>query len=146
MSRPTPIPRCEPLSRGIAPSPLRPLFRPLAAMAVVVLALVGPAACGNPEIEPPTPLYGEDPVLYPVELWDQGLEGTTVLRIRVTDTGEVDSVEVAESAGHDGLDEAAVAGAKELRFQPGRRNGKRVRMWASLPVEFSTRPRARTDR
>lgn len=122
-------------------SPLRPFLRPLLAALVLVLT----AGCRSPEIEPPAPLYGNDQVLYPVELWDQGLEGTTLLRIRVNDTGAVDSVEVAESSGHEGLDEAAVAGAKELRFQPGRRNGKRVRMWASLPVEFSTRPRPRND-
>jgi periplasmic protein TonB len=113
----------------------------LAALAILVLA-----GCGDAEIDPPVPLYGEDPVLYPVELWDEGLEGTTVLRVRVTDTGVVDSLEVSESSGHRGLDEAALAGARDLKFQPGRRNGKRVRMWASLPVEFSTRPRPGTDR
>ncbi len=138
----TPPRRCSP-SRCLSP---RSGLRPLLVGGLLLVAFAGPAACGNAEIEPPAPLYGEDPVLYPVELWDQGLEGTTVLRIRVTDTGEVDSVEVAESSGHEGLDEAAVTGAKDLRFQPGRRNGKRVRMWASLPVEFSTRPRARTER
>jgi periplasmic protein TonB len=108
-----------------------------------LLALLLLGGCRAAEIEPPAPLYGEEPIPYPLALWDEGVEGTTLLRIRVTDTGGVDSVEVQESSGHEGLDEAAVAGARELRFQPGRRNGKRVRMWASIPVEFSTRPRPR---
>jgi TonB family protein len=114
-----------------------------------ILLLVCPlllvAACAAAEIEPPEPLYGEEPIPYPEELWDEGVEGTALLRIRVTDTGVVDSIEVERSSGHEGLDEAAVDGARDLRFQPGRRNGKRVRMWASIPVEFSARPRPRDD-
>jgi len=97
--------------------------------------------CGaEGEIEQPLPLYGEEPVHYPLQLWDEGVEGETILRVRVTDTGVVDSVEVVESSGHHGLDSAAVSGVRDLRFQPGRQNGKRVRMWATLPVVFSRRP------
>jgi periplasmic protein TonB len=117
------------------------------ASVLLVAAVLLPAGCGaGADLERPTPLYGEAPIDYPIALWDDGVEGTTVLRLRVTETGEVDSVEVAETSGHAGLDSAAVAGAQGLRFQPGRRNGKRVRMWASLPVHFSTRPRPVEDR
>ena len=113
----------------------------------LVGALLLLAGCGQgADLEQPTPLYGEAPIDYPIGLWDEGVEGTTLLRLRVSDTGEVDSVEVVETSGHSGLDSAAMAGARELRFQPGRRNGKRIRMWASLPVHFSTRPRASEER
>lgn len=99
------------------------------------------ACAGEDELEQPVPLFDvENAVEYPLELWDEGVEGSTLLRIRVTDGGDVDSVEVAESSGHSGLDSAAVEGVRELRFQPGRKNGERTRMWATLPVEFSTRP------
>jgi TonB family protein len=109
---------------------------------VFAAALVGVVAgCGAPVLEQPIPLYGDDPVEYPSELWDQALEGVTLLRIRITAEGVVDSVEVQESAGHPVLDSAAVAGVRELSFEPGRKGGKRVRMWATLPIEFSPRPR-----
>lgn len=107
---------------------------------VLLPALILMGCGGEDEIQQPVPLYGEDPIAYPVQLWDQGVEGETVLRIRVTEMGEVDSVEVMESSGHGGLDSAAVEGVRVLGFQPGRRNGQRVRMWATVPVEFSTRP------
>jgi protein TonB len=91
------------------------------------------------EIEQPRPLYGEDPIEYPITLWDRGIEGETLLRVRVNDMGTVDSVEVVESSGHVALDSAAVRGAKELRFSPGRRNGRRIEVWAQVPVHFSRR-------
>lgn len=104
--------------------------------------LAGLTGCGREEeLEQPQPLYGEDPVEYPLNLWDAGVEGQTVLRVRVTDTGAIDSIEVAESSGHPQLDSAAVSGVRDLHFEPGRRNGTRVRMWATLPIVFSQRPR-----
>lgn len=103
-----------------------------------VLAALG--ACGGEgEIEQPVPLYGEEPIEYPLTLWEQRVEGETVLRVRVTEMGDVDSVEVATSSGNETLDEAAVDGVRDLRFQPGRRDGERVRVWVSIPVVFSTR-------
>jgi TonB family protein len=109
-------------------------------MAPLLVALAAWGCDSIGEIEQPVPLYGEEPVAYPLSLWDEGVEGETILRVRVTDTGVVDSVEVYVSSGHVGLDSAAIGGIRDVRFEPGRRNGKRVRMWATLPVVFSTRP------
>lgn len=101
----------------------------------------GVLACGGEgEIEQPTPLYGDVPIEYPLHLWDQDMEGETLLRVRVTDTGAVDSVEIVESSGHGDFDEAAVDGARELRFTPARQDGKRIRVWARVPVHFFKKP------
>jgi protein TonB len=114
-----------------------PATLPLAATLVV--------GCGGEgEIQQPSPLYGEVPIEYPLHMWDQDMEGETLLRVRVTDTGYVDSVEVAESSGYPAFDSAAVAGARDLRFQPARRDGKRIEVWAQVPVHFSKRPRPDT--
>ena len=116
-----------------------------AGRAGVLLAVVLAMACGGEgEIEQPSPLYGEMPIAYPLQLWDQDMEGETLLRVRVNDTGGVDSVEVLESSGHPSFDSAAVDGARDLRFRPARRNGKRIDVWAKVPVHFSKRPRPDT--
>ena len=108
--------------------------------AILSISVVLAGCGGDGEIEQPVPLYGQVPIEYPVELWDEGVEGKTVVRVRVTSTGAVDSVEVFETSGHPRLDSAAVLGARDLRFQPGRRDGKRVDVWATVPVEFSRKP------
>jgi protein TonB len=121
---------------------LRAVFaRRLAALLYVSLA----SACTpDQQIERPAPLYGEVPIDYPLELWDQDVEGQTLLRVRVTDTGRVDSVQVLESSGHPAFDSAAITGARDLRFRPARKGGKRIEVWAEVPVHFSKRPRPDT--
>ena len=114
--------------------------RAAAAFATPVLLLL--AACADDtEIEQPTPLFGEVPIEYPLELWDQDMEGSTILRVRVNDVGVVDSVEIAQTSGHARFDSAAVAGARDLRFTPARKGGERITVWAEVPVTFSKRPR-----
>lgn len=107
--------------------------------------LVSLGGCGvDGEIEQPTPLFGEVPIEYPLHMWDQDTEGETLLRVRVDDTGGVDSVEVVRTSGYQSFDSAAVAGARRLRFTPARQDGKRIEVWAQVPVRFSKRPRPDT--
>jgi hypothetical protein len=50
------------------------MIRP-AALLLPSFALLS-AGCVAAEIEPPEPLYGEEPIAYPEELWDEGVEGS----------------------------------------------------------------------
>jgi len=113
--------------------------------AAVVCGGVAVIACaGDGEIEQPRPLFAEIPIEYPLHMWDQDMEGETLLRVRVGDTGGVDSVQVVESSGYASFDSAAVEGARRLRFEPARKGGKRIEVWAEVPVHFSKRPRPDT--
>jgi protein TonB len=112
---------------------------------MALAALITAFGCGTErEIEQPTPLFAEVPIEYPLHLWDQDMEGETLLRVRVTDVGGVDSVQVVETSGYPSFDSAAVAGARELRFRPALRGGRRITVWAEVPVHFSKRPRPDT--
>jgi TonB family protein len=106
------------------------------------VAMGGCAADGK--IQEPRPL-GEIPIEYPLHMWDQDMEGETVLRVLVGDMGGVDSVEVVESSGHAAFDSAATEGAHQMRFTPARQeDGDRIEVWAEVPVRFSKRPRPDT--
>lgn len=124
---------------------MRPGFTMGRRAGVALLVLSVAVGCGGEgEIEQPTPLYGEVPIEYPLHMWDQDMEGETLLRVRVSDVGSVDSVEIFQSSGYASFDSAAVAGARDLRFSPARRDGKRIAVWAEVPVSFSKRPRPDT--
>lgn len=108
-----------------------------AAAVVAAAALLAPACGGDRDIEKPTPLFTESPVEYPLELWDRDVEGSTLVRVLVNEEGGVDSVVVEEGSGHAALDSAAVKGALSMRFEPARKEGEPLRVWARVPVHFS---------
>ncbi len=81
----------------------------------------------------------EMPFRYPARLWRDGVEGEVVLRIHVTEHGQVDSVELQVSSGHGTLDTIAMSGARQLDFHPARDGDQAVAVWAELPVRFERR-------
>jgi len=111
----------------------------------LVLAAVG---CGGsagsggsaeaPAEEPPVALNAEPTVQYPPGLYDQGVEGDVELRLFVESTGRLapESTRVSESSGSAGLDSAAVRGAAQLRYAPGRRHGLPVSTSFLQTIEF----------
>lgn len=89
-------------------------------------------------------LEGEDlPFQYPVEAWERGVGGETLLKIHIASSGGVDSVHVARSSGYFSLDSAAVAGARLLHYRPARHGDQPVAVWGYLPVRYPMPERAR---
>ncbi len=115
----------------------RHLMSRVVACSVCFLAVQAMGCGAGGEVDGPTPLYGDIPIEYPVDLWDAEVEGETLLRVRVTEAGDVDSVEVVEASGYPAFDSAAVRGARQLRYSPARRSGKRITVWAQVPVQFT---------
>jgi protein TonB len=76
---------------------------------------------------------------YPEIARRQGIEGTTLLKIYVSDKGYVEDVPVERSAGHQDLDIAAMEAVKKWRFEPARRGKQPVAVWVMLPVRFELR-------
>ena len=125
--------------RSRAPSQPVSAVGSLAAWALLAGGMSG--CSGDQEIESPSSLSASVPIDYPLDLWDQGVEGSSMLKVRVTDLGNVDSVVVMESSGYEAFDSSAVRGARTLRFSPARQGDKRIEVWAHVPVHFSKKPR-----
>ena len=117
---------------------------------VLALVLAPLTGCGDARRapEPPEPLPGHPIVVYPIELWDEGIEGESIVMVHVLADGGVDSVFVATPSSYAAFDSAAVNGARAMRFRPGRSHGRRVAAWVRLPVRFGrdTIPAAPTVR
>ena len=95
----------------------------------------GTAARG---FEPPVVTNAESPVRYPPALFRSRTQGTVVLRLFVTASGDLvpDSTRIAESSGHPDLDAAAVDGVTRMTFAPARRDGIAVATAFLQPVHF----------
>ena len=75
--------------------------------------------------------------LYPKMAVAKKVEGTVILRILVSEKGEAADVQVLRQAGGSmGLNEAAVKAAKQWKFQPAVKEGKRVKVWMTYPIVF----------
>lgn len=99
-------------------------------------ALLAPG-CGAGELDGPVLRSAPNLVEYPYDLWEQGIEGTALVRVLVNEAGGVDSVTVAGSSGVPALDSAAVNGALRMEFEPARRGGEPARVWTRVPVHFT---------
>ena len=74
---------------------------------------------------------------YPPVARRQKIQGTVILSVLVSETGEVSEVKVLRQAGGaSGLNEAAVAAARKWKFRPGVKEGKKVKMWMTYPIAF----------
>lgn len=76
-----------------------------------------------------------DYVEYPRIARKSGLEGTVVVKLVVSPEGVPMQPEVIKSV-HQILDDAAVAGIMQLRFEPARQRSRAVSVWISIPVVF----------
>lgn len=87
-------------------------------------------------LRPPVRIDEERAFEYPPDAWEDGVGGTTMLRLLISRRGTVDSVVVIGSSGHPSLDSAALANARRLRYTPAAQGGTPVQVWGRLPVVF----------
>ncbi len=135
-----PPPRAAPppiQTAAVAPSDA-PVAAPVATVAAVEPAPPAPAA-------PPAPVkpafggigYKNNPAPdYPAQAARQGWQGTVLLRVKVLQTGAVDSIEVVKSSGKKLLDDAAVATVNRWVFAPSTQGGAPIDGFATVPIEF----------
>lgn len=71
----------------------------------------------------PPEMVTYSPPIYPPEAFERGLETVVQLQITVNTDGSISDPEVVESKGH-GFDEAAVAAARGLKFNPATVDGE----------------------
>ncbi|MFC1662342.1 energy transducer TonB, partial [Gemmatimonadota bacterium] len=76
---------------------------------------------------------------YPPLLRDAGIGGQVLVWLFIDETGTVQRLQVAESSGHEALDDAALRVAGVAEFTPAENEGSPVPVWISLPFTFRVR-------
>ncbi|MCK6604411.1 MAG: energy transducer TonB [Ignavibacteriaceae bacterium] len=74
-------------------------------------------------------------VVYPENAKKNGTEGTVFLGITVDEQGNIIKTEVLKSVDKE-LDNAALAAVKSVKFTPGEKGGKKVKVKLTLPIAF----------
>ena len=73
---------------------------------------------------------------YPESAVNHKIQGKVIVRFVVTETGEVDKIEVIRSLQAD-CDKEAIRVIKLFpKFIPGKQNGKNTKVWYTLPITF----------
>jgi len=87
---------------------------------------------------PPRPLAGNPVPSYPRSALRNGSEGDVVVAIIVGSDGRPVDVQVVARGGSEdpAFDRAAMAAARQWRFEPAMRDGQAVPSTVHLPVEF----------
>lgn len=73
---------------------------------------------------------------YPDSARRAGVQGVTLLKVRVLENGSVGETFVERSAGHPDLDRSAAEAVKRWRFEPAHRGSEPIAVWVLLPVRF----------
>jgi protein TonB len=74
--------------------------------------------------------------IYPAIAKRMGMEGTVMLKVLVSREGESLKIEIAQSSGHEILDQAATQVVKRWRFIPARKGDSPLEEWVQVPVSF----------
>lgn len=74
-------------------------------------------------------------VKYPVKAMEQGLQGMTMVRFVVNENGDPENFQILHSS-YEILDKEAIRVVKLLKFNPGTNNGKKVKVYYTIPVSF----------
>jgi TonB family protein len=77
--------------------------------------------------------------VYPPELRNRGLGGTTVYAVRIDPDGAVQAVHVLQSSGFLALDQGGAGVFRQARFSSAVAQGCRVAMWIQIPLTFQVR-------
>lgn len=147
---PPPEPPQKPLPqvvhRALQPPPVTP-----PPTSPVVVSEPSPVAEVAPPPIPPTPNQASTDVRasarisysrqyrpqYPTQAIRLRQEGTVQLKVLVGVDGNPLEIRVMDSSGYRRLDQAAIAAARQWKFNPAKQNGVPRQGWAIIPIEFS---------
>jgi len=126
------------------PAPLQPMPRP---------AIPRPADIEDPDWVPPFIPHDTPPRLvnpeevvrflqerYPVDLRNEGVGGVVLLWVFVDASGTPTKLQLRQSSGYDGLDQAAQSVGQEMRFRPALNQDQPVGVWVAQQIRFEFQP------
>jgi len=106
----------------------------LAGAALLTAQEEQPLQAGSEGVPVPKKTKHVQPV-YPAEALAQGIRGIVILDLVIDKSGKVENTSVLRSVP--GLDEAAIAAARQWEYEPAKLDGKPIRVRLTVPITFS---------
>ena len=103
---------------------------------ILVFSTCTPEFKHQPVIEEPKLLFTKEPLAYPVEAFNLGIEGRTVIKLMIDPEGNIREATILESSGSHVLDESALRMAKSSVYEPGTIDGVPGEFELHIPVQF----------
>jgi TonB family protein len=75
-------------------------------------------------------------IKYPEEARKEGLEGKVVVNVFIDTDGTPIKARVS-SSDNELFNQPAIDAVMSMTFTPGEQDGKKIRVWASIPITFS---------
>jgi len=110
-----------------------PLWPALTVIGLLLGSRTVSAQPNEPTVEPPRVSQSVQATYPPTA----STEGRVVLTVTVERDGSVSRAEVSESAGDEGLDDAAIAAARQWRFVPATRLGEPIRSKVEVAIDVA---------
>ncbi len=103
-----------------------------------------PSSGGSSSSSPEMEVLKSVPPKYPLAAVEKGIFGQVLLRILVTETGEVESAEVV--SGEEVLRQPALDAVKQWKFKPYVEDGKPIKVKTTIPINFHKAVRVEAER
>jgi TonB family protein len=84
----------------------------------------------------PKPKTKISPV-YPEEARKAGIDGAVYVKVLIDENGEIIKTEITKSSGVASLDNSALESLKDAKFSAGKKDGKPVKVWITLPIKYA---------
>lgn len=134
----SPRPTAETVAQTAVPSSLAsalPISDP-AARLLPTPSKLPPSQASSTVYARPNPSQNSAP-FYPDLARKKGWEGSVLLRAQISPQGQVESLTLLQSSGHDVLDRAASLAVQQWRFYPQQIHGQATASTVEIPVKFS---------
>lgn len=76
------------------------------------------------------------PPRYPIKAQRRKQQGVVLIHVLISETGKREGIKIHTPSKHTMLNQAALKAVKKWRFDPYIVNGKPVRSWVEIPIEF----------
>lgn len=93
-------------------------------------------ALDTASVDTPPLVKKKSPIVYPELARRQGISGYVTMNVLISESGNVEDVEILESKPEEIFDLKAESAIRQWKFEPATYSGRKVKVWATQKIVF----------